>query len=119
MVRNLKRTFCMFLGMAAFGCFASSIANAQHIVTEAEAGKLTLASLTAVPAAHHVHRHNTGSLRKARVRTISYQRHADKVYSGLVHRVSYSHKPLKAVKIKSAVYDVSARKKIKSRRHRS
>lgn len=121
MLRNFKKTFYTVLGVVTLGCFAPSFAKAQHIVTESEAGKLTLASLTATPVVHHSSRHKYRVKRygKAKLSTIAYRTRSGKRHTSLVHKVSYNHKSLGKVKVRNAVYHVSTHKKSKSRRHRS
>lgn len=121
MTGKIKKTFCWVLGVAVIGFSMPSYVKAQHIVTESEAGKLTLASLTAAPVIRHSHalRHSYKKSRYAKYRTVSYQTVSNKKYASLLHKVSYRQKAGNAVRIKNAVYNVSAHKKTRTRRHRS
>ncbi|EHD14869.1 hypothetical protein CIN_08010 [Commensalibacter intestini A911] len=109
MVRHFKKTICTLFGAAALISLSPSPAKAQHIVTETEAGKLTLESLTAAPAVRHY------KARKVAYKTASRgTAHSSK----LVRTVSYKQKG--KLSIKNAVYNSSStHKKAAKRRHRS
>lgn len=108
MVRHFKKTICTLLGAAALISLSPSPAKAQHIVTETEAGKLTLESLTAAPAVRHY------KARKVAYKTASRGTHSSK----LVRTVSYKQKG--KLSVKNAVYNSSStHKKAAKRRHRS
>ncbi len=121
MFENIKKSFYVFTGVAFFGFLSPSLVKAQHIVTESEAGKLTLASLTAAPVIHysHVAKHLYKNSKHVRYRTVSYQTTSNKRYISLIHKISYKQKALDKIRIRGGVYNLSAHKKSKTRRHRS
>ncbi|CAI3923195.1 unnamed protein product [Commensalibacter communis] len=107
MVRHFKKTICFLFGAAALVSLSPSPAKAQHIVTETEAGKLTLESLTAAPAVRHY-----------KARKVSYKTSSSKNHSKLVRNVSYKQKG--KLSVKNAVYKSSSHKKTAVKhRHRS
>lgn len=121
MIKNVKNTFYWVLGVTILGCSTPSLVKAQHIVTESEAGKLTLASLTAAPIVHH-YRPVKRTVRKSRhpmLRNVAYHTSSKKSYSSLVHKISYRQKNLGKMRVRNALYNVSSHKKSKARRHRS
>lgn len=115
MIQYLRKTICLFFGAAALVSLSPSSAKAQHIVTEMEAGKLTLASLTSAPVArsHYVSRHHSN------VRKVSYSTSSKNRHARMLTRVSYKHKASSRLSVKNAVYNVSAHKKVNKRRNRS
>lgn len=99
----------MLFGAAALISLSPSSAKAQHVVTEMEAGKLTLESLTAAPVA-----------RRYKVKKVSYKKTSlsKSRSSKLIRNVSYKQKG--KLTVKNAVYKSSTHKKTTAkRRHRS
>ncbi|QNT78738.1 hypothetical protein [Entomobacter blattae] len=94
MIRRLvsKTVFVVCAGAAVVTFSTPQKARAEHIVTDYEAGKLTLASLTATPpAVHHsyrrVHYSRKGAAHQNVVR-VAYHGHSSRK---LVHNVVYHH----------------------------
>ncbi|MDI2111845.1 hypothetical protein [Commensalibacter nepenthis] len=103
MVRHFKKTVCFLFGAVALVSLSPSPAKAQHIVTETEAGKLTLESLTAAPVVHHY-----------KAKKVSYKT-SGKNHNKLVRNVSYKQKG--NISVKNAVYNSSSHKKSSVKRH--
>ncbi|CAK7192159.1 hypothetical protein COMNV_00344 [Commensalibacter sp. Nvir] len=120
MIKHLKKIIFGVLSAFALVFFHPHSAKAQHIVTEAEAGRLTLASLTAPPVVRHHVRSNIRTYRSNyAVRTVSYRIGRRRQTQKLFRIASYRTIRGSKMPIKTAVYRINSRRKILKHRRRS